>query len=63
MLAVTSQADHDPESAQALVRIGQDRRVALNKLLEPSGLQIDDAEYTLLYGLPRTIAASGSRLS
>ncbi|MEU9991661.1 TetR/AcrR family transcriptional regulator [Streptomyces sp. NPDC048045] len=50
VLAVTAQADHDPESAQALVRIGQDRRAALNRLLEPSGVQIDDAECTLLYG-------------
>ncbi|QTZ95310.1 TetR/AcrR family transcriptional regulator [Streptomyces auratus] len=50
VLAVTAQADHDPDSAQALARIGQDRRAALNKLLEPSGVQLDDAEYTLLYG-------------
>jgi AcrR family transcriptional regulator len=49
-LAVTAQADHDPESAQALVRISQDRHAALNKLLEPAGIQIDDDEYTLLYG-------------
>lgn len=50
VLAITAQADHDPDSAQALVRIGQDRRAALNKLLEPSGIQIDDTEHTLLYG-------------
>jgi AcrR family transcriptional regulator len=50
VLAVTAQADHDPDSAQALVRIGRDRHAALNKLLEPSGVQIDDDEYTLLYG-------------
>ncbi|MGW0884713.1 TetR/AcrR family transcriptional regulator [Streptomyces sp. NPDC002671] len=50
VLAVTAQADHDPDSAQALVRIGEDRHAALNKLLEPSGVQIDDDEYTMLYG-------------
>lgn len=50
VLAVTAQADHDPDSAQALVRIGQDRHAALNELLEPSGIQISDDEYTLLYG-------------
>ncbi|WP_432092955.1 TetR/AcrR family transcriptional regulator [Streptomyces sp. bgisy100] len=50
VLAVTAQADHDPASAQALTRIGQDRRAALNRLLEPSGIQIDETEHTLLYG-------------
>ncbi|MGW8971412.1 TetR/AcrR family transcriptional regulator [Streptomyces platensis] len=50
VLAVTAQADHDPDSAQALVRIGQDRHASLNTLLEPSGVQIDDTEFTLLYG-------------
>ncbi|MGA4950245.1 TetR/AcrR family transcriptional regulator [Streptomyces lydicamycinicus] len=50
VLAVTAQADHDPDSAQALMRIGQDRHASLNTLLEPSGVQIDDTEFTLLYG-------------
>ncbi|MEU5537427.1 TetR/AcrR family transcriptional regulator [Streptomyces sp. NPDC020362] len=50
VLAVTAQADHDPDSARALVRIGHDRHAALNKLLEPSGIQISHDEYTLLYG-------------
>jgi AcrR family transcriptional regulator len=50
VLAVTAQADHDPDSAQALGRIGEDRHAALNKLLLPSGIQISDDEYTLLYG-------------
>lgn len=50
VLAVTAQADHDPDSAQALVRIGEDRHRALNELLVPSGIQISDDEYTLLYG-------------
>src|SRR5262249_16058225 len=38
-LAIAAQADHDPDSAQAMARIVEDRRAALNKLLEPSGLQ------------------------
>ncbi|MGW1893578.1 TetR/AcrR family transcriptional regulator [Streptomyces sp. NPDC002004] len=50
VLAVTAQADHDPESAEALVRIGRDRLAALNTLLEPSGIQIRGEEYTRLYG-------------
>ncbi|MFJ9821356.1 TetR/AcrR family transcriptional regulator [Streptomyces sp. NPDC101151] len=50
VLAVTAQADHDPDSAHALARIGEDRHAALNKLLEPSGVQISRDEYTLLYG-------------
>jgi AcrR family transcriptional regulator len=49
-LAVTAQADHDPDSAQALVRIGKDRHADFNKLLEPAGVQISDDEFTLLYG-------------
>ncbi|GLW07427.1 TetR family transcriptional regulator [Microtetraspora sp. NBRC 13810] len=47
--AVAAEADRDPDSAQALVEIGTDRRAALNKLLEPSGRQITEDEYTLLY--------------
>ncbi len=49
-LAVTAQADHDPDSAQALVRIGENRHADFNKLLEPSGVRISDDEFTLLYG-------------
>ena len=49
-LAVTAQADHDPDSAQALLRIGTNRHADFNKLLEPSGVQIGDDEFTLLYG-------------
>lgn len=50
VLAVTAQADYDSESARALVQLGDDRRDALNKLLEPSGRQLTADEYTLLYG-------------
>lgn len=49
-LAVAAQADHDPDSARALARIGEDRRADFNRLLEPSGIQVDDDEFTLLYG-------------
>lgn len=49
VLAIAAQADHDPDSADALVQIGQDRHAALNQLLEPSGIQLDDDEYTRLY--------------
>ena len=50
VLAVSAEADHDPDSAQALVRIGADRHASLNKLLEPSGVWISEDEFTLLYG-------------
>ncbi|MHA3019738.1 TetR/AcrR family transcriptional regulator [Mycobacterium sp. BMJ-28] len=50
VLAVSAQADHDPDSAQALIRIGEDRHASLNALLEPSGVRIDDDEFTMLYG-------------
>ncbi|MER8067535.1 TetR/AcrR family transcriptional regulator [Streptomyces sp. NPDC094034] len=50
VLAVTAHADHDSDSAQALARLIQDRRAALNVLLEPAGVHVDDDEFTLLYG-------------
>ena len=50
VLAVSAEADHDPDSAQALVRIGADRHASLNKLLEPSGVWISEDDFTLLYG-------------
>ena len=50
VLAVTAQADVDPDSARALVRIGADRLAAFNQLLAPSGLQVGAEEYTMLVG-------------
>jgi AcrR family transcriptional regulator len=50
LLAITAHADHDPDSSQALARIIQDRHTALDSLLEPSGLQVSDDEFTMLYG-------------
>ena len=50
VLAVTAQADSDPDSAQALTRLTQDRVAALNDLLKPSGTQMAPDEYALLTG-------------
>jgi len=50
VLAVTAQADTDPDSAQALAQLMADRIAALNKLLEPSGVQVSLEDYPLLYG-------------
>jgi AcrR family transcriptional regulator len=50
VLAVTAQADVDPDSADALARIGADRLAAFNLLLAPSGLQVGAEEYTMLVG-------------
>jgi AcrR family transcriptional regulator len=50
VLAVTAQADVDPDSAQALVRIGADRLAAFNQLLAPSGLAVSAEQYTMLVG-------------
>jgi AcrR family transcriptional regulator len=50
VLAVTAQADADPDSAQALARLTTDRLAALNDLLKPSGVQVAPDEYALLSG-------------
>jgi AcrR family transcriptional regulator len=50
VLAVTAQADTDPDSALALARLTQDRLEALNELLEPSGVKVATREYALLTG-------------
>jgi AcrR family transcriptional regulator len=50
VVAVTAQADADPDSARALVELTTDRRAALNDLLRPSGIQVTPDEYPLLYG-------------
>src|ERR1700722_7218736 len=38
VLAVSAQADADPDSAEALAILSADRRAALNDLLRPSGI-------------------------
>ena len=50
VLAVTAQADTDPDSAHALIRITEDRRATLNALLAPSGAELGPDEYALLTG-------------
>jgi AcrR family transcriptional regulator len=50
VLAVTAQADYDPDCAEALVRLRDDRLSALNALLAPAGREVSADEYTLLYG-------------
>jgi AcrR family transcriptional regulator len=50
VLAVTGQADTDPDSAMALSRLTADRLEALNELLEPSGVKVAAEEYALLTG-------------
>ena len=50
VLAVTAQADADPDSAEALARIADDRVAALNELLKPSGTQATGDDYMLLTG-------------
>lgn len=49
-LAIAAQADHDPDSARALTRIAEDRHSDFNRLLEPSGIQVGEDQFTLLYG-------------
>jgi AcrR family transcriptional regulator len=50
VLAVTAQADTDPDSAQALAQLMTDRLAAFNDLLKPSGTQVTAEEYTVLSG-------------
>jgi AcrR family transcriptional regulator len=50
ILAVTAQADSDPDSALALAQLTDDRVAALNELLKPSGVELTQDEYALLTG-------------
>jgi len=50
VLAVTAQADSDPDSAEAVRRISADRLAAFNALLAPSGRQSTAEEYAMLVG-------------
>lgn len=50
VLAVTAQADFDPDSAEAVQRISADRLAAFNVLLAPSGRRSTAEEYALLVG-------------
>jgi AcrR family transcriptional regulator len=50
VLAVTAQADFDPDSAEAVRQISADRLAAFNVLLAPSGRQSTAEEYAMLVG-------------
>ncbi|MEU6896181.1 TetR/AcrR family transcriptional regulator [Streptomyces sp. NPDC046557] len=50
LMMLAAQADHDPQSDQALHRLVANRRDALNQLLAPSGLSVDADEYARLCG-------------
>ena len=49
-LAVTAQADHDPDMPGHLSASAKTATPASTELLEPSGVQIGEDEFTLLYG-------------
>ncbi|MEU6214524.1 TetR/AcrR family transcriptional regulator [Streptomyces sp. NPDC047023] len=50
LLTLAAEADGDPESANVLAIITEDRRKALNALLEPAALQVTREEFALLTG-------------
>lgn len=62
LMTVLAQADHGSDSARALVRIGEDRRAALSRVLAPSGAQVSADDYTMLTGpvLARLLLERGS---
>ncbi len=61
VLAIAAEADRDADCAAALVAIVDDRRRALNALLEPSGYEVDADEFAGLCGpiLFRRLLAHG----
>jgi AcrR family transcriptional regulator len=62
LLSVLAQAEQHPDNTQALVRIGEDRRAALNRVLAPSGATVSADDYTMLTGpvLARLVLERGS---
>ncbi|MFI9805642.1 TetR/AcrR family transcriptional regulator [Streptomyces sp. NPDC052301] len=50
LMALAAQADRDPEAANTLATISEDRHQALNRLLEPSGLQMTADDFAQLVG-------------
>ncbi|MEU4359427.1 TetR/AcrR family transcriptional regulator [Streptomyces virginiae] len=50
LMMLAAQADHDPQSDQALNRLVTNRRDALNQLLAPFGVSVDADEYARLCG-------------
>jgi Bacterial regulatory proteins, tetR family/Tetracyclin repressor-like, C-terminal domain len=62
VLAIAAQADRDPDSAAALQAIIEDRRAALNLLLDGTGHQVSPDEFAGLCGpvLYRQLLAHGT---
>lgn len=50
LTALIAQADHDQTCRNALIGVVANRRVALNRLLEPSGVTLDPDQYARLCG-------------
>lgn len=50
LLAVAAEAGRDPTAANALATISDDRRAALNALLGPAGVEVDENEFARLVG-------------
>ena len=50
LTALIAQADYDPASRSALMKIVTDVRGALNALLEPAGVSLDADQYARLCG-------------
>ena len=50
LTALVAQADHDPTSRNALIKIVSDVRDALNAVLEPTGVSLDTDQYARLCG-------------
>lgn len=50
LTALIAHADHDEACRNALASVVTDRRVALNRLLEPSGVTLDSDQYARLCG-------------
>lgn len=50
LLAIAAEAGTDPAVAKALAAISRDRRGALNALLAPAGVQLDEDDFARLVG-------------
>lgn len=50
IVTLAAQADRDPTSDHALATVAEDRRHALNALLEPTGRHVDPDDFALLCG-------------
>ncbi len=50
LLAISAEAGSDPAAGKALAAISADRRAALNVLLAPAGVHIDENDFARLVG-------------